>query len=227
MDINNDTRLVIKLGEEDQKSFPLGIGITIPEGYYLVLVQNRAVFPPITEEEEITLDEEYFEELEINYEDETVTCEIYLIKYQIEISHRFEDCHASLNKGYPLTFSFEIENVLFAFSDPNAILSNLYAFNEETGEGIYFNESNLIGLIHLTLLNEIEETLMLQSFFDVETGSIVYDSLSKEHQDYMDYMSALEVKINNLFEELGIITSIEINNFESVLPVEDFYISEA
>ena len=221
---NSGVSLLVELGE-GKTNFPEGIGVEIPEGYYLQIVQNGRYLPAIFESE-VPLNEDYIPELEVN-SDGTVDCRLFLIMYEFEMGHTYEECHADLNKGYPINYSFKLSPTKFTFAQPSVLLEHLFAFEEEMKTNIYFYESNLIGFIELTITKFIEDTLMLQPFFNVDGGTIEYETLSEEHQKFMDYISEMEVDLENFFDMLGIEVAIEIEDFETVCPVENFYIEEA
>ena len=224
MEKNKNQPLVIDLNKEKENVY-IGATVEIPEGYYLQIVQKGKLLPALFDGI-ITLDNDSIPELEID-DVSALDTRFFLICYEFPLEFNFENCYADLNKGYPLNYSFTLPKTIFTFSRPDLLLEHLFAFDEETKEGIYFYESNLKGFIELTIKNEIEETLLLQPFFNPENGSIEYETLSEEHQKFMDYIAQIEANLEEMFDSLGIQVEIQIEDFQSVCPVEEFYVEEA
>lgn len=189
--------------------------IEIPNGHFLIVVQDDIIFPPIRRKY-VKLNSEDINGFNDDLFGDTVQARLFIGKDYDKFSFDIESAPVTLADGTEIVYNATVKaNV--EFTCPEHTLA-LFLENEDPSDSdifidTYTNECSIRALIE----EEIESTLCEQAFFDQDTGEIVYENLDANHLEFMDYISNIESNIEMFFTELGMNIQIEIEDLVTVI----------
>ena len=189
--------------------------IEIPNGHFLIVVQDDMIFPPIRRKY-VRLNSEDINGLNDNLFSDTIEVRLFIGKDYDKFSFDITDAPVTLADGTDIIYSATIKaNV--EFTCPEHTLA-MFLENEDPSDSdifidTYTNECSIRALIE----EELMATLSDQSFVDVDTCEIVYSNLDQNHLEFMDYLSNIESNIEMFFTELGMNIQIEIEDLQTII----------
>ena len=195
--------------------FNSGEIIEIPNGHFLLVVQDDMILPPVRRKY-VRLSSEDINGLNDNLFSDRLEVRLFIGKDYDTFTFDITDAPVELSDGTNIIYSATIKATV-EFTCPEQTLS-MFLENENPADSdilidTYTNECGIRALIEEELANTLSE----QSFYDPDTGEIFYENLDQNHLEFMDYLSNIESNIEMFFDELAMNIQIEIESLETVM----------
>ncbi len=186
--------------------------LDVPEGYSLIIEQEDRFLPPL--DGRVVLNSDEIEGLIDDPFSNEIEARLFLIKNEDWFELEEDMTTIQLESGMEIDFDLAIDYTLFSMDNKMQLLALMLEYNEPDENGVYLTRQHLKESIMTGVSEYLKQTLQEQIFFNEETCEI--DKSNPTFQEaYDDYLTNVEIHVEDFFEKIGILVNLDIIKFET------------